>query len=345
MMRAEDIWCCPLCKGGLNWGPDVVHCALCGRDYPIVADIPDFRIACDAWIDFDLDRERACVVDGLILQNGLRAGIEEVFLNSRKFTPDKSLQRTRQVLSGVDKCDTQLSQWLAPFAAPGTLEIGSGPGQLLAAAARRGECIAGIDVSLEWLVVSKHLVAANGGEALLAAGLAEALPVRSGAIQAVISLDVIEHVGDQAGFVRELSRVLAPGGRFALSTPNRFSLSPEPHVGVWGVGYLPVSLQAAWVRLVSGQEYAYTRLLSRSEVLRLFEPDRHIEASVEFPPIASEDISLFSRGKARLANLYNRLIKIKPLRQVLPLVGAYYRVLGSKAVSRPVSRPHGEPAS
>lgn len=344
-MRAEDIWCCPLCKGVINWGREVVRCAPCGRDYPIVAEIPDFRIACDAWIDFDLDRQRACIVDKLILQNGLRAGIEDVFLNSRKFTSEKSLQRTLQVLSGIDKCESQLDHWLAPFAAPGTLEIGSGPGQLLSAAARRGECIAGIDVSLEWLVVSKYMVAANGGEALLAAGLAEALPVRNGAFQAVISLDVIEHVGDQAGFVRELSRVLAPGGRFALSTPNRFSLSPEPHVGVWGVGYLPVSLQAAWVRLVSGQEYAYTRLLSRTEVLRLFEPDGRIEASVVFPPIASEDISLFSRGKARLANAYNRLIRIKPFQQILPLVGAYYRVLGSKAGSRPVNRPHGEPAS
>lgn len=310
-----------------------------------MADIPDFRVACDAWIDFDLDRERACVVDKLILQHGLRAGIEHVFLTSRKFTPQKSLQRTRQLFSGIEKCESHLGQWLAPYAGAGTLEIGCGPGQLLSAAARRGACIAGVDVSLEWLVVSKHMIAANGGEALLAAGLAEVLPVRSGAMQSVVSLDVLEHVGEQAGFVRELSRVLAPGGKFALSMPNRFSLSPEPHVGVWGVGYLPVSLQAAWVRLVSGQEYAYIRLLSRSEVLRLFEPDGNIEASVEFPPIALEEIELFSRGKARIANLYNRLIKNWAFQQVLPLVGAYYRVLGSKAESRPLNRSRGESAS
>ena len=53
-----------------------------------------------------------------------------------------------------------------------------------------------------------------------------ALPVRDGVVDAVVSLQVIEHLWDQAGFLRECRRVLAPGGALLLSTPNRITFSP-----------------------------------------------------------------------------------------------------------------------
>jgi SAM-dependent methyltransferase len=53
-----------------------------------------------------------------------------------------------------------------------------------------------------------------------------ALPVRSAAVDLVVSLQTVEHVWDQRGFVRECTRVLAPGGRLVLSTPNRRTFPP-----------------------------------------------------------------------------------------------------------------------
>lgn len=38
---------------------------------------------------------------------------------------------------------------------------------------------------------------------------------------AVVSLDVIEHIKDDKQFLSEFFRILKPGGRFLLGTPNR----------------------------------------------------------------------------------------------------------------------------
>ncbi len=53
-----------------------------------------------------------------------------------------------------------------------------------------------------------------------------ALPFRSDSFDAVTSLQVIEHLWDQPGFVRECARVSRPGAPVVVSTPNRLTFSP-----------------------------------------------------------------------------------------------------------------------
>jgi SAM-dependent methyltransferase len=45
-------------------------------------------------------------------------------------------------------------------------------------------------------------------------------------VDVVANLQVIEHLWDQAGFLRECFRVLRPGGRLLVTTPNRITFSP-----------------------------------------------------------------------------------------------------------------------
>lgn len=51
-------------------------------------------------------------------------------------------------------------------------------------------------------------------------------PVPDARFDAVVSLQVIEHLWDQELFLRECLRVLRPGGRIMVSTPNRLTFSP-----------------------------------------------------------------------------------------------------------------------
>lgn len=52
------------------------------------------------------------------------------------------------------------------------------------------------------------------------------LPLRSSTVDVVANLQVIEHLWDQAGFLAECARVLRPGGRLLVTTPNRITFSP-----------------------------------------------------------------------------------------------------------------------
>lgn len=324
------IWCCPVCRGSLILTGNRLECTDCSVAYSIIHGIPDLRVELDCWIDLNEDCRRAEEAAQFVEREGLDATICHIFQSSRGMDDKHAGYRTQQVLAGIDKCASQCSDWLSPVVnADGLLlEIGCGPGQMLAAAARLGHVVVGVDVSMEWLVIAKHLITRYGGQAQLAAGLGEKLPIKDGTISAIISLDVIEHVGDQHIYVQEIKRTLAPGGVFALSTPNRYSLSPEPHVHLWGVGYLPRSLQAPYVKLVKKQSYTFTRLLSVWETKKLFSRAQGFDAKLVFPGISDHEIAIFSKLKKRLARIYNRIVELPLMHLLLPFFGAYYRITG-----------------
>jgi len=60
-------------------------------------------------------------------------------------------------------------------------------------------------------------------------GSIDALPVEDAAFDVVLCLQVLEHVEDPAAAVRELRRVVGPGGRVLLSTHGVYPFHPNPH--------------------------------------------------------------------------------------------------------------------
>lgn len=67
------------------------------------------------------------------------------------------------------------------------------------------------------------------------------IPADDGRFDVVDSLDVLEHVGDADLYLRELIRVLRPGGCILLVTPNRVH-PVEQHVRIVGPPWLPIRL-------------------------------------------------------------------------------------------------------
>jgi SAM-dependent methyltransferase len=67
--------------------------------------------------------------------------------------------------------------------------------------------------------------------ATFVAASADLLPFQDGSIDVVVCFQVLEHLPDPQDFVREVQRVLAPGGVFLLTTPNLLvtGARPNPH--------------------------------------------------------------------------------------------------------------------
>jgi SAM-dependent methyltransferase len=59
-------------------------------------------------------------------------------------------------------------------------------------------------------------------------GTIDAIPVEDGSFDVVLCLQVLEHVADPAAAVRELRRVVRPGGRVLASTHGVYPFHPNP---------------------------------------------------------------------------------------------------------------------
>ena len=215
-----------------------------------------------------------------------------------------------------------------PFAAgDAVLEVGCGLGQYLASAAERVEHVVGVDVSLPFLVLARKRLSGRG---LVAAAEAEHLPFADGAFAAVIAADVIEHLAGQRQSLEEMGRVLRTGGPLFLSTPNRFSLTPEPHVGLWGVGFLPRSWANRYVRGRRGIFYDDVRLLSSPALRRLLARRFPGPSTVVLPGLSPRQLALFSPLKRRLAAVYLALRRNPLGRTVFYLLGPFFHVVAEK---------------
>jgi len=103
------------------------------------------------------------------------------------------------------------------------LEIGSGGGLICEQLAQRKAIMMGIDPSPGALAEArKHAQQSGFGQNIYyQQGYAEDLPYADESFSVIVCLDVLEHVRDLAATIREVARVLAPGGIFVFDTINR----------------------------------------------------------------------------------------------------------------------------
>jgi SAM-dependent methyltransferase len=159
------------------------------------------------------------------------------------------------------------------------LENGCGVGMYVEKLTGLGAHVIGLEYDLERAIEA----GANSDKIINAAG--EFIPLPSSTFDLILSHEVIEHVKDDHAAIREMIRVLKPGGRAVVFCPNR-GYPFETHGIFWNgkyyfgnklfVNYLPQTLR--------NKLAPHVRVYSTSDMQKLFKdlPVKLIERTVIF---------------------------------------------------------------
>jgi 2-polyprenyl-3-methyl-5-hydroxy-6-metoxy-1,4-benzoquinol methylase len=123
------------------------------------------------------------------------------------------------------------------------LDLGAGGGLLAEALSETGLSVVAMDPSLPSLRAGRAHSLAVGSPVKYVGGDGERLPFADGEFDAVVCMEVLEHVEDAGAVVTEAARVLRPGGVFLYSA----RIAPSSTESVWSFSLRSFS---AWCPVV-----------------------------------------------------------------------------------------------
>lgn len=105
------------------------------------------------------------------------------------------------------------------------LDLGCAGGFMAEALDARGAHVTGIDPAADAIDAARTHARAGGLRIGYDVGVGEALPYETASFDAVVCVDVLEHVADLNMVLSEVARTLRPGGLFMFDTINRNALA------------------------------------------------------------------------------------------------------------------------
>ena len=190
------------------------------------------------------------------------------------------------------------------------LEVGCGMGTDLLQFARGGAYCTGVDLTPRSIEITRHRFKLYGADGNFMISDGERLPFRSESFDVVYSNGVLHHTPDTAGSIREVHRVLRPGGVAKIMLYHRNSLNYWLEIvlrrGVLGLEFLRGrSAEEIMSRVIEFSDHdarPLVKVYSRKEVRELFKMFKDVRVDVEqllrselriFSPLVSD--SMFDR--------------------------------------------------
>ena len=351
--RGIDI-CCPACRGDLRaLGEDELQCIGCSRSYPVIVGIPDLRLWSDPYIGIEEDRAKGRTLAAACAGRSFADSVELYYSLTTVVPPFQAKAFTRALLSAVPRAAYSLDRWRAegPDAAAASgaatglpaggardvtgtclLDVGCGTAPLLVAASAKFQRVVGVDIAFRWLVLARKRLEEAGIDPVVVCACAEALPFPAGAFTHVAFDSTIEHLRDQSVALGEANRVMRETGCLYLATPNRLSLGPDPHAGIWAGGWLPDGAIASWVRRKGGVPPRRS-LLSRGALQRALARAGFERTRVFVPNVPAAQRAGFSASLRLVIDAYNGVVRTRIGRALLLRVGPLLHAVARKPAS------------
>jgi SAM-dependent methyltransferase len=175
------------------------------------------------------------------------------------------------------------------FAGKRLLEVGCGMGTDLLQFARGGAEVTGIDLTPRSLEISRRHLSVYGESGDFANADCERLPFADESFDVVYSNGVLHHTPDTAGAVREIHRVLRPGGLARVMLYHRGAWAYWSQVVLrYGIlraeflrGNSPAEIMSKYVEFNAGGGRPLVKVYSRRQARQLFSMFREVTVTVE----------------------------------------------------------------
>ena len=169
------------------------------------------------------------------------------------------------------------------------LEIGCGMGTDLLQFARGGACCTGIDLTPRSIEITRHRFRLYNEDGAFMISDGEHLPFRDASFDVVYSNGVLHHTPDTAGAIREVHRVLRPGGTAKVMLYHRNSLNYWGDIvlrrGVLHADFLRgrsvAEIMSRIVEFSSHDARPLVKVYSRKEARKLFSLFKSVTIEVE----------------------------------------------------------------
>lgn len=232
---------CPQCHhDSLIQSRSKVQCSNCLKNYPDIAGFTDFRTHSDRYLSLNQERQKAI----RLAENEMQSDLEELTRIYYRMTADVDTARRERFVQHVLDADLRGQALLACLPEQGEiLDVGCGTGGFLKAAANSGRTVTGVDIAIRWLVVARKRIARlmYQRKVRIIPACVEALPFAESSFDLVVADSLLEHLEKPENAIAEMVRVLRPGGCIWIWSPNRYWIGADPHVGLFGIGFLPRS--------------------------------------------------------------------------------------------------------
>ena len=199
------------------------------------------------------------------------------------------------------------------------LEIGTGTGQVAWALSQKKYHVVGSDISFLFLRAASRTIATPAKPAFANCDAA-ALPFRSNSFDAVVGGELVEHLPDLNAVLREMARVVRPGGRIVLRSPALAS-------PIWPLIDLP--------RLLTGKGGRPPHYNTFGEAMRFFGSNlmRSMRIALRKQVVFEQrqpDLDLSVEGGDRDAAYWSSVVEISRL-----LISLNFKIIQKVEISRP----------